>query len=139
MVETDGAGAAVATLVVGAAGAGATGAGAVAWTGAGAGAGAGFAGVVSATSSLFFFEPKPFRSISPSEPEKPGAVILMQDSASQWRGASIWMRSPLIWKVTPPAWAEVVAISNAAIITSFFMRASLSGVASLRGPNVPAP
>src|SRR6476660_8488210 len=102
--ETDGAGAAVATLVAGAGAAVATGAGAVAWNG--AGAGAGFAGVLSATSSSSFFsEPKPFRSTLPSEPEMPGAVILMQDSASQWRGASIWTRFPLIWKVTPlPAW-----------------------------------
>jgi hypothetical protein len=59
------------------------------------------------------------------EPLKSGAVILMQDSESQLRGASMWMRSPLIWKVTPlPVWAAVVAISSAAIVTSFFVRAS---------------
>jgi hypothetical protein len=34
--------------------------------------------------------------------------------ALQLRGASTRMRSPLIWKVIPPACAEVVAINNAA-------------------------
>ncbi|MGY3692001.1 hypothetical protein ACVIGA_002081 [Bradyrhizobium sp. USDA 3240] len=62
----------------------------------------------------------------------------MQDSALQLRGASTWMRWPSIWKVmpVPPACADVVAISSAAIATSFFILVSmaLSGGAAI-GPD----
>src|SRR5262245_44690662 len=133
-----GAGAGVMSLVTTGAGA-ATGAGAgVAATGAGAGAGAAATGATGAAatgavvvvvagagaSSFLSCEPRPFRSILPSLPLKPGALIWMQDSELQPRGDSIWMRWPSIWSVTaPPAWAEVVAKSSAvaAAKTSLFM------------------
>ncbi len=52
----------------------------------------------------------------------------MQDSALQLRGASTWMRWPSISKVmpVPPACADVVAISSAAIATSFFIWVSVA-------------
>ena len=54
------------------------------------------------------FKPKP-------EPERPGAVIYMHDSESQFLGTSMWTRFPLISKeIELPAWAAVVAISSAA-------------------------
>ncbi|GCC48549.1 hypothetical protein chiPu_0032732 [Chiloscyllium punctatum] len=52
----------------------------------------------------------------------------MQDSALQLRGASTCTRWPSISKVmpVPPACADVVAISSAAIATSFFIWVSVA-------------
>ena len=49
-----------------------------------------------------------------TSPLKPGAVILMQDSELQLRGASMRTRWPSISNEIPPACAEVVAINSAA-------------------------
>jgi hypothetical protein len=56
------------------------------------------------------------------EPEMEGAEILMQDSESQFLGASMRILCPSIWKeIELPAWADVVANSSAASTKSFFM------------------
>jgi hypothetical protein len=109
-----GAGAVDATVVAGSGGApfttGATGCGAVAWTaGAAAMSCAGVA--VSATSSSFDLRPLKLK------PERPGAEILRQDSWPQFFGASMRILCPSISKETElPAWAAVLAISNAAMM-----------------------
>src|SRR4051794_11665320 len=125
-VTSTGAAVAAATVVwTGAAAAVATGAagcGAAAWTGAGADFAGGGLETTSSSSSKFL-DLKPLKLL------RPGAEILMQDSDSQWRGASMRIFWPSISKEMPllPAWAEVVAMNSAARMVSFFMRASLSG------------
>src|SRR5258708_2959301 len=70
---------------------------------------------------FIFLKPKP-------EPERLGAETWMQDSESQFFGASMRILCPSISKeIELPACAAVVAINNAAAMNSFFMRASLGG------------
>src|SRR5258708_4818056 len=70
---------------------------------------------------FIFLKPKP-------EPERLGAETWMQDSESQFFGASMRILCPSISKeIELPACAAVVAISNAAAMNNFFMRASLGG------------
>src|SRR5205809_630467 len=114
MALATGGGGATRLLVAGAAATGAatTGATGAAATGAVVCAGAVvvLAGGELDTSSSLSFEPKPFRSILPSLPLKPGASIWMQDSELQPRGDSTRTRWPSIWRVMLlPAWAAVVA------------------------------
>src|SRR3954451_1922110 len=95
-----GAGAAVAT--------GAADCGAAASTGAGADFDGGGLETTSSSSSKFL-DLKPLKLL------RRGAEILMQDSDSQWRGASMRIFWPSISKEMPllPAWAEVVAMNSA--------------------------
>src|SRR6266849_11186090 len=95
--------------------------GAAAWsTGAAAAFCAGGGSVREATSSSSRLDLKP---LNKSEPERLGADICRQDSLSQSFGASMRILCPPIWRATElPAWAAVLAISNAARRESFFMR-----------------
>src|ERR1700730_3068828 len=110
---TTGAGVDVA-IVVGAGGAlfttGAGTGGVAACTGAGAGAGE----LLVVSSSSFDLKPlNPLRLM----PDRPWPEILMQDSWSQFFGASMWIFFPSISKETElRAWAAVLAIRNAAMM-----------------------
>src|SRR5580692_10887076 len=82
-------------------------------TGGGAGLCAGGVELLVASSS---FDLKPLRPLR-LKPDRPWPEILMQDSWSQFFGASMWIFFPSISKETElPAWAAVLAISNAAMM-----------------------
>ena len=115
------------------AGAGVDATGAAGWDAAAGAAGAGAAvcgagserSATTSSPSSKRLDLKPLKSAT----ESPGAETLRQERVSQSFGASMWTLCPPISKeIELPAWADVVAISSAAMTNSFFMRASFRRV-----------